>query len=41
MDMSFFVPLQLQKDIDCLNLDLCILQDQNKKGLLSDVQEKE
>ena len=35
------VQLQLQKEIDCLNSDICILQDRDKKGLLSDIQEKE
>jgi hypothetical protein len=35
------VQLQLQKDCDCMNSEVCMLQFENKKRLLSDVQEKE
>jgi hypothetical protein len=35
------VQLQLQKDCDCMDSEVCMLQFENKKRLLSDVQEKE
>lgn len=36
-----YVQIQLQKEIDVLNADICVMQDSYRSGLLSESQEKE